>query len=170
MPDGNVIFIDKCPFAHKICVELNERCKGFGVYNLCVRLKTDNTEIGHFVLPFAHIKNSSRIEKCGACTHLIYFDNDNTRRVIDSMQKAGLTCFRDDIIWEHCEKEKGQIKTLDSYTKIINYYIEHGLEPNINLLYGNVLHMKDTKTAPVTEEEINDVIRAVKKVVDYYRK
>ncbi len=169
LPDGNEIFIETRSYTHKTCVELNDWCKDFGVYYLCVRIKIENEEIGHFVLPFAHIKNSSKIEKCGACTHLIYFDNENTRRVIDIMQKAGLTCFRDDIIWEHCEKEKGQIKTLDSYTKIIDYYIECGLEPNINLLYGNALHTKDSKTAPVTDEEINAYVKFAETIAEIYK-
>ena len=152
MPDGGSIYLGKYQCKPQINVDLNEHCKCYGVFCLDVRLVDLSGEIGHFKLPFAHVKNASRLKNCGACAHIIASDTPENRYTIELMAKAGLTYFRDDILWDKCETEKGIINVPESYVSMIENYKEKGLEPNIILDYGNRFY--DDGKAPHTEEGI----------------
>ncbi len=153
MPNGENIYLGKYKCEEKISVDLAELCKSYGVFYLKVRLVDFSGEIGHFELPFAHIKVPSRLKDCGACAHVIAYDTPINRCAIELMAKAGLTYFRDDILWEKCETEKGVIEVPEYYISMIEHYKNNGLEPNAILSYGN--HFYDNGKVPYTEEGIN---------------
>lgn len=153
MPDGEEIYLGNYQCEPQINLDLNEHCKCFGVFYLNARLISSTEEIGHFQLPFAHIKASSRLKDCGACTHIIACDIPENHRTIELVAKAGLAYFRDDIWWEKCETEKGIINIPEYYMSMLEPYKKNGLEANIVLAYGNRFY--DNGKAPYTEEGIS---------------
>jgi len=153
MPRGQKTYLGRYNCEPTINLDLNDLCKCYGVFNLYVRLVDITGEIGHFTLPFAHIRPSSRLKNCGACAHIIAYDKPENRYTIELMAKAGLTYFRDDILWNKCETEKGIISIPENYISMIEHYKKNGLEPYAVLAYGNRFY--DNSNAPHTEEGIS---------------
>lgn len=167
LPDYEKINLGKHKCEFEISLDLGEYCKCYGVFYLEVHLVSQTGEIGHFQLPFAHIKNSSRLKDCGACAHVIAYDTSENRYSIELMSKAGLTYFRDDILWENCETEKGIINVPEYYISMIEHYRKNGMEPNIILDYGN--HFYDNGKAPYTEEGINAYANFTSKIAEQFK-
>lgn len=152
MPKGEKIYIGKYNYEPTINLDLKDLCKCYGVFNIEVRIVGYEGEIGHFRLPFAHIKNSSPLKECGACAHIIAYDIPQNHKTIELISKAGLTYFRDDILWGKCETEKGIIDIPEYYISMVERYKKKGINGNLILAYGNRFY--DNGKAPHTEEGI----------------
>ncbi len=90
---------------------------------------------------------SANAEGIGACTHTSH--GNDIGKTFEAAEATSLTWMRDELLWEHVEAVKGELK-LPFNAAWINKANEQGIKPLVILAFGNRLY----SAAKVSQEDI----------------
>ena len=139
----------------EISVDLKDYCRIFGVFRLEIQIfDFKNNLLQNQSLPFSHIRTGEGyFKKTGACGHFLFHDKPDSYANFVFMKKCGIRIFRDDILWENNEIEKGKPELQPNYLHTIDACRKEDIDLCLIFSYGNKFY--DEGKSPRTKEGID---------------
>ncbi len=104
----------------------------------------------------------------GAQTHFGQFRTASSE-LLDQIKDAGFGWIRDEVYWEHIEKEKGVFRFPPAYDAYLKAARARDIEVLLILDFGNPLYSGSDKTAPASDPERAAFARYCREVIGRYK-